>query len=158
MEMHITTPKSKAGERIIPMLSGVRKALQQERLNQMKTGFNQTVIDGYSGFVFQNRFGGCLSAHSVNSAIACISKSYNKMEMERAMAENREPELLPHFSAHTLRHTFCTRFCENETNLKVIQEIMGHADIATTMNIYNEATKEKKTESIVSLEGKVKIG
>ena len=78
--------------------------------------------------------------------------------MERAMAENREPELLPHFSAHTLRHTFCTRFCENETNLKVIQEIMGHADIATTMNIYNEATKEKKTESIVSLEGKVKIG
>ena len=58
---------------------------------------------------------------------------------------------------HNLRHTFCTRFCENETNLKVIQEIMGHADISTTMNIYNEATKEKKKESFANLEGKVKI-
>ena len=157
VELHITTPKSKSGERIIPMLSEVRKALQQERLNQMKMGFNKTVIDGYSGFVFQNRFGGCLSAHSVNRAIESISNSYNKKEMELAEKENREPELLPHFSAHNLRHTFCTRFCENETNLKVIQEIMGHADITTTMNVYNEATKEKKVESFANLEGKIKI-
>ena len=74
-----------------------------------------------------------------------------------AKKEAREPDLLPHFSVHNLRHTFCTRFCENETNLKVIQEIMGHADISTTMNIYNEATKEKKKESFASLEGKIKI-
>ena len=66
-------------------------------------------------------------------------------------------ELLPHFSCHHLRHTFCTRFCENETNLKVIQEIMGHADITTTMDIYNEATKDKKKESFAGLEGKIKI-
>ena len=44
--------------------------------------------------------------------------------------------LLPDFSAHNLRHTFCTRLCENETNLKVIQNIMGHVDISTTMDIY----------------------
>lgn len=56
-----------------------------------------------------------------------------------------------------LRHTFCTRFCENERNIKVIQEIMGHADIETTMNIYAEATKEKKKESFSNLEGKIKI-
>lgn len=71
--------------------------------------------------------------------------------------EHREPVLIPHFSVHNLRHTFCTRFCENETNLKVIQEIMCHADISTTMNIYNEATKEKKIESFANLEGKIKI-
>jgi len=34
---------------------------------------------------------------------------------------------------------------------------MGHADISTTMNIYNEATKEKKMESFASLEGKIRI-
>lgn len=81
----------------------------------------------------------------------------NKEETEAAKEERRQPELLPHFTVHNLRHTFCTRFCENETNLKVIQEIMGHADISTTMNIYNEATKEKKKESFANLEGKVKI-
>ena len=53
---------------------------------------------------------------------------------------------------HILRHTFCTRFCENETNLKVIQEIMGHADISTTMDVYAEATQEKKKESMTSLQ------
>ena len=26
-------------------------------------------------------------------------------------------------------NTFCTRLCENETNLKVIQTVMGHKDI-----------------------------
>lgn len=34
---------------------------------------------------------------------------------------------------------------------------MGHADITTTMNIYNEATMEKKVESFANLEGKIKI-
>lgn len=43
----------------------------------------------------------------------------------------------------SLRHTFCSRFCENETNLKVIQSIMGHADIETTMDIYAEVTETK---------------
>ncbi|WP_242974610.1 tyrosine-type recombinase/integrase [Lacrimispora amygdalina] len=42
-----------------------------------------------------------------------------------------------------MRHTFCTRLCENESNLKVIQSVMGHVDIQTTMNIYAECTMEK---------------
>ena len=62
-----------------------------------------------------------------------------------------------HFSAHNLRHTFCTRLCENETNLKVIQEIMGHRNIETTMDVYNEATKEKKMSSFANLEGKIRV-
>ena len=74
-----------------------------------------------------------------------------------AVEEEREPLLIRHFTVHNLRHTFCTRFCENETNLKVIQEIMGHADIETTMNVYAEATRDKKKESFAALEGKIKI-
>lgn len=156
-EYHITTPKTKSGIRIIPMLSEVKRALVEERVRQMRTGFNQTIVDGYSGFIFQNRYGEPLNAHCINRAIERISRDYNAEETRTAQAQGREPELLPHFSAHNLRHTFCTRFCENETNLKVIQEIMGHADISTTMNIYNEATKEKKIESFANLEGKIKI-
>ena len=65
--------------------------------------------------------------------------------------EKREPVLIPDFSCHHLRHTFCTRFCENETNVKVIQAVMGHADIETTMNIYAEATDSKKAEAMSKL-------
>lgn len=156
-EYHISTPKTKSGCRIIPMLKDVRTALINEREEQMRTGFNQTVIDGYSGFIFTTRRGFIYSPQTINNLIKRICRDYNVQEMENAKTERREPILLPNFSAHSLRHTFCTRFCENETNLKVIQEIMGHASIITTMDIYNEATKEKKIESFVHLDGKIKI-
>ena len=72
-------------------------------------------------------------------------------EMGKADKQHREPLLLPRFSCHQLRHTFCTRFCENESNLKVIQDVMGHKDIKTTMNIYAEATSDKKREAMQKL-------
>jgi len=154
---YITTPKTSAGIRIIPMLSEVREALKTEYRCQMEQGFCESVIDNYSGFVFKTRNNTVMSPHEVNRIIERIIKGCNEKEEADAKAEHRKPELLPHFSAHNLRHTFCTRFCENETNLKIIQEIMGHSDITTTMNIYNEATKEKKVESFAGLEGKIKI-
>ncbi|MFR7671646.1 tyrosine-type recombinase/integrase, partial [Ruminococcus sp.] len=49
------------------------------------------------------------------------------------------------------RHTFASRFCENETNVKVIQEVMGHADVSTTMNIYAEANPEVTREALEKL-------
>lgn len=153
----ITTPKTKSGERIIPMLGDVKEALKTEYRQQLEDGFNESVIDGYSGFVFKSRYNTVLSPHCVNRVLDRIIKAYNAKEEQAAKKERRKPELLPHFSCHNLRHTFCTRFCENETNLKIIQEIMGHADITTTMDIYNEATKEKKLESFAGLEGKIKI-
>ena len=156
-EMHITTPKTKAGTRVIPMLSEVRKALLIEKETQMRNGFNETTIDGYSGFCFTNRFGYVHNPMTINRAIKRVYEAYNKEEKEKAKQEKRNPVLLPHFSCHHLRHTFCTRFCENEQNLKVIQEIMGHSNIETTMDIYNEATLQKKQESFAGLEGKIKI-
>ena len=34
---------------------------------------------------------------------------------------------------------------------------MGHSDISVTMNIYAEATRDKKKEAFESLEGKIRI-
>ena len=156
-EMHITTPKTESGKRVVPMFQAVRKALLQEKKEQMRNGFNSTIIDGYSGFVFTNRCGYVHNPQTINRAIKRIYTACNEQEIERAKKEHRQPVLIPHFSVHNLRHTFCTWFCENETDLKIIQEIMGHSDITTTMNIYNEATKERKQESFARLEGKIKI-
>lgn len=154
---HIVTPKTKAGIRIVPMLSEVKDALQSEWAKQEIVGFNESIVDGYTGFIFQNRYGEPLSPNNVNRAIDRICTAYIEDETIRADKEGREPVLIRHFSAHNLRHTFCTRFCENEKDLKVIQEVMGHADIETTMNIYAEATRESKKKSFANLEGKIKI-
>lgn len=106
----------------------------------------------YSGFVFCTGDGKVYLPNAINRTIRSICADYNKEEESKAKEENRDPVFLPKFSCHILRHTFCTRFCENETNLKVIQEIMGHADISTTMDVYAEATQEKKKESMTSLQ------
>ena len=151
MELHITTPKTKAGIRIIPMFDDVKRALLAERLRQMEHGFTLTEIDGYSVFIFQNRYQEALNPHVVHRAIYRIIRDHNIQAKERGTTQ------LPHFSVHNLRHTFCTRFCENEPNIKIIQEIMGHRNIETTMDVYNEATREKKIESFANLEGKIKI-
>ena len=106
---------------------------------------------------FSTGEGNVYTPESVNRAIKRIYEDYNKKEEETAKKENREPLLLPHFSCHHLRHTFCTRLCENESNLKVIQSVMGHSDIQTTMDIYAECTAEKKQEVFATLNGKIMI-
>jgi len=118
-----------------------------EREEQAETGFNETEIDGMKGFVFITRFGSVPNPQSVNRTIKRITSNYNAEETVNAKKERREPVILPDFSCHHLRHTFCTRLCENETNLKVIQAVMGHRNIETTMDIYAEATDRKKQES-----------
>ena len=148
---HISKPKTKAGERTIPMLDSVQDAFEMLREEQLENGWNNVEIDGMHGFIFCNRFGNVPNPQSVNRAIKRIVSDYNATEEISAKREHRKAVLLPDFSAHNLRHTFCTRLCEQETNLKVIQSVMGHKDIKTTMDIYAEATEEKKQESFERL-------
>ncbi len=154
---HISTPKTRSGYRTIPMIDEVYEAFLMEYEMQKCMGYESETIDDYTNFVFLTYGGSVLSPGSVNRALANITESYNAKETHAARLEKRDPILLPHFSAHNLRHTFCTRFCENESNLKVIQSVMGHSDISTTMDIYAEATEEKKQEIMANLQGKIII-
>ncbi len=151
----VSLPKTKAGIRTIPMLDIVKDAFDIEKEEQAVTGENTQVIDGMRGFIFCNRFKKVHNPQSVNDTIRRICKNYNAEEVLNAKKEGREPIILPDFSCHHLRHTFCTRLCETETNLKVIQDIMGHRDIKTTMNIYAEATQEMKQKSFENLAAKL---
>lgn len=159
-EFHITTPKTTAGIRVIPMFDEVREVLLKEYAYQRIEGFNETVIDDYSGFIFKNRFDTVYSPHCINRGIDRICRDYNAEETTRAAVEKRSPVLLPHFSVHNLRHTFCSRMCENESNkvnLKVIQEIMGHSSIDTTLDVYTDLTTQIKQDAFASLQGKIKL-
>ena len=108
-------------------------------------------VDGMTNFVFTNRFGGPHNPAAVNWAIKRIVDTHNSEEEVLAKKQKREPIMIPRFSCHIFRHTFASRFCENETNIKVIQEVMGHADVSTTMNIYAEVNQEVSRTSIENL-------
>ena len=155
--LRVSLPKTDAGNRTIPMLDIVKDAFEMLYEEQKENGFNETEIDGMTGFIFCNRFGSVPNPQTVNHTIKRIANNYNADEVVRAKKEHRDPIILPNFSCHHLRHTFCTRLCENETNLKVIQSIMGHKNIETTLDIYAEATEKKKQESFENLAAKLDI-
>lgn len=155
-KIYISTPKTDAGIRKIPMVKEVRQALKEIKQYQHDNGiFCTTEIDGYTDFVFLNRFGRVFLQQDLDRALERIIDAYNDAELHEAKMKNREPLILPHFTCHSLRHTFCARFCENESNLKVIQSVMGHVDIATTMNIYAEVSEAKKKASMDALAEKM---
>lgn len=150
-EFRVSEPKTEAGIREIPMMQPVYNVLKDELERQEEEGFCEENVDGMTNFIFTNRFGMPHNPQGVNRAIKRIVDAHNAEEEVAAKKQKREPVIVPRFSCHIFRHTFASRFCENETNIKVIQSVMGHADVATTMNIYAETNKEVTRKSLESL-------
>jgi integrase len=48
---------------------------------------------------------------------------------------------------HTFRHTYSTMLRSAGTDIKVQQELLRHANIQTTMNVYTQAVSEQKRDA-----------
>ena len=73
-------------------------------------------------------------------------ESANTVSIMCRTAQEKVPGL-EDFHFHTLRHTFTSNLLSNGAQPKDVQELLGHADVSTTMNIYTHATKEAKRSS-----------
>ena len=58
---------------------------------------------------------------------------------------------------HILRHTFATRCIEGGMKPKVLQEILGHSSVNTTMDIYVHVTEDGKNEEMALAESALKV-
>lgn len=140
LRLHVSTPKTKSGIRTIPMSDSVYNAFaQQKELNSL-LGKDRNVfeVEGLKDFVFITRNGRPLLMCSANKILANIVKAINATGQE---------EPFPSLSAHTMRHTFCTRMAENGMDIKVLQYLMGHANINITMQVYNHITDSSRIEN-----------
>ena len=141
------------GQIVIP--KAARETFEHEKQKQEDLGLHcEVTIDGYTDFIFINRFGQAQHQATLNKAIRRIIRDSN----DEQFLHSDEPDvLLPHFSCHSLRHTFTTRMCEAGVNIKVIQDALGHSDISTTLNIYADVTKEMKAEEFKGLDSYFKV-
>ncbi len=116
-------------ERLVPLGEPARRALEryvsEVRPLLLKQNPNPSVkpIDS----VFLNRRGTGLSGRS-------IERMFEKYV--KRLALNRK------LSPHSIRHSFATHLLENGADLRVVQELLGHADLSTTQ-IYTHLTREK---------------
>ena len=154
----VNRPKTEAGNRSIPMVDAVYVALVEEKARQEEEGiFCTTQIEDLRGFIFCNRFCEIYNPEALNRQIKRVIETHNEEEEVKAVRDGRKSIMIPYFTCHHIRHTFCSRLCEAETNIKVIQSVMGHKDIQTTLDIYAEVTDRKKRSSLEELFDDMKL-
>ena len=61
-------------------------------------------------------------------------------EVDRKFQTIRINKNLQYFSPHIMRHSFATSLLENGTNIRQIQDFLGHENLATTQK-YTKITK-----------------
>ncbi len=75
--------------------------------------------------LFVNRYGGRIAARRVQKILQKYARTINKK-----------------VHPHILRHTFATHLLDGGADLKVVQELLGHADLSTTQ-IYTHVTQSR---------------
>lgn len=145
---HYASAPKNGTSRIIPLSDDVLDILL---LYKQRTYFmsitNDYEVDGYSNFVFLNQNMTLYTPNTLTRAFHNIRNAYNRFVEDGEIKD----VLLPDFTAHTFRHTFCTRMAENGMDIKVLQEIMGHKTIAVTMQVYNHALFERKQSEVARI-------
>ena len=156
-KLKLTAPKTINSYREIPFLPSVKEALLSQKTKQeariKEIGKKRWRQDGeLTDFVFTTSFGSPVTRYIAEREINKVVKAINDAEWEAARQENREPVVFEKVFPHAIRHTFCTRLFEKKLDPKVVQMIMGHSLLSTTMDIYTHVTKEKQKEEFANID------
>ncbi|SHJ26861.1 integrase/recombinase XerD [Shimia gijangensis] len=122
-------------ERMVPLSPPARIALA-EWLQERDTRDESAAEKGYkpSGFLFPSR---SKAGHLTRHRFYLLIK-------ELAVYGGVSPEKV---TPHTLRHAFATHLLANGADLRSIQTLLGHADVATT-EIYTHVLDERLRELV----------
>lgn len=114
----------------------LRRVKHQQLENRLRYG--ESWED--SGFVFTNELGHHLSASTVY-------KSFKKVMQDIGSPETR---------FHDLRHSYAVASIRSGDDIKTVQENLGHATAAFTLDVYGHVTEQMKKDSAARMEQFIK--
>jgi integrase/recombinase XerC len=110
-----------AKERLVLIGGPAARALDM----YIRDGRRQLLAGKKNNALFVNRYGGRILARRVQKILTKYARSINKS-----------------VHPHVMRHTFATHLLDGGADLKVVQELLGHADLSSTQ-IYTHVTQSR---------------
>ncbi len=131
----IGEPKTNKAKRVIPIQEFLIPLLKAHKTIVLTEQIKVANLYKNNGFVICNEFGNYIEPRTY--------QDFFKRMLRKSEIENT--------NFHTLRHTFATRALESGFDVKVLADILGHADASTTLNKYAHALPDHKKTSMEKL-------
>lgn len=127
-----TEPKTKAGKRLIDLPDFLVDILRQHRARLLEQQLKLGEVWENRDLVFPDLHGGFFNP-------GYLDKVFTKLLREAGV---------PHMHFHDLRHSAATILLGMKVNIKVIQELLGHSDIAITLRVYGHLLPSMQGEAV----------
>jgi integrase len=129
-------PKSQAGRRRIALSLETIESLRRHRVRQLEYRLTVGIVYEDRDLVFANPFGAHIHPNTLARDFARLTRAAN----------------LPRIQFHDLRHTSATLLLAEGVHPKIVQERLGHSDIAMTLNRYSHVMPHMQHVAVEALE------
>ena len=132
----ITSPKTQSGIRRIPMSREV--FLSMREIVEIRLCRSQSIeVNGITDFLFVDKKGLPLLPNHIEKYFQRICEKFH-------VKNNYKINVTPHIC----RHTFCTNMVRRGMKPKILQYIMGHSKVETTLRYYVHVDYDQVAEEI----------
>ncbi|MCI5496136.1 MAG: site-specific integrase [Roseburia sp.] len=135
-DYEVLSPKTTKSRRNVPLSHTVVQALLlQKEWQETSQKLLGESYENPENFVFTEEDGSIIDHRRFLDQYYAVLEKYN----------------ISRIRFHDLRHTFASLLLESGENIKSIQELLGHSQISTTMDIYAHFSENLKKKSIQNL-------
>ena len=132
-------PKSAAGRRSVAIPPAVVASLRAHRARQAERRLRLGPAWQDHDLIFERGYRTVLHSNNVTHAFPRLVKGLN----DTLPAD----EQLPVIRLHDLRHTAATLMLANGEHPRIVQERLGHSDVAMTLNRYSHVTETMQRDA-----------
>jgi integrase len=126
----VNAPKTTSSRRTIRLSKLATNALKQHRINAAKQRISE--------WVFSTNAGGPISVHNVHN------RSWKPLLKRVGLPSGTR--------MHDLRHSAATLLLSRSVPVKVVSEMLGHADVSTTLSIYAHVLPDMQSETASAMD------